>query len=147
MFFLFAVFLLFKIKKSFICRFQFEIFNFLLYTSLGDLYILNLLKCNVPEEYHEFADVFSKAKAGSLAPHHPYDLKINLEEGASPPINPMYSLSQSKLTTLQEFINKHLWIGFIHPTNSPHRAPVLFVWKKDGSLRLCVDFKGTQQNL
>ena len=48
---------------------------------------------NVPEEYHEFADVFSKAKADTLAPHHPYDLKINLEEGASPPINPMYSLS------------------------------------------------------
>ena len=63
---------------------------------------------NVPEEYHEFADVFSKAKADMLAPHCPYDLKINLEEDASLPINPMYSLSQSKLTTLREFINKHL---------------------------------------
>ena len=97
---------------------------------------------NGPEEYHEFADVFSKAKADTLAPHHPYDLKINLEEGASPPINPMYSLSQSELTTLQEFIDKHLQIGFIYPTNSPHRALVLFVWKKDGSLRLCVNFRG-----
>ena len=55
---------------------------------------------NVPEEYHEFADVFSKAKADTLALHHPYDLEINLEEGASLPINPMYSLSQSELTTL-----------------------------------------------
>ena len=54
----------------------------------------------------------------------------------------MYSLSQSKLTTLWEFINKHLWIGFIYPTNSPHGAPVLFVWKKDGSLQFCVDFRG-----
>ena len=73
---------------------------------------------NVPEEYHEFADVFSKAKADTLALHHPYNLKINLEEGASLPINSMYSLSQSELTTLQEFIDEHLWIGFIHPTNS-----------------------------
>ena len=97
---------------------------------------------NVPEEYHEFADVFSKAKANTLAPHHPYDLKINLEEGASLPINPMYSLSQSKLTTLWEFIKKHLWIGFIPPINSPHGALVLFVWKKDGSLQLCVNFRG-----
>ena len=40
MFFPFAVFLLFKIEKSFICRFPFKIFDFLLYTSLGDLYIL-----------------------------------------------------------------------------------------------------------
>ena len=54
----------------------------------------------------------------------------------------MYSLSQSELTTLQEFIDEHLWIGFIYPTNSPHRALVLFVWKKDGSLRLCVNFRG-----
>ena len=39
----------------------------------------------VPEEYHDFADVFSKTKAGVLADHRPYDLKITLEEGASPP--------------------------------------------------------------
>ena len=48
---------------------------------------------NVPEEYHDFADVFSKAKAEKLAPHRPYDLKINLEEGTSLPIVPMYPLS------------------------------------------------------
>ena len=48
---------------------------------------------NVPEEYHKFADVFSKVKANTLALHRPYNLKINLEENASPPINPMYSLS------------------------------------------------------
>ena len=87
---------------------------------------------NVPEGYHNFADVLSKVKADTLAPHH--NLKINLEEGASPPINPMYSLSQSKLTTLWEFINEHLQIGFIYPTNSPHGALVLFVLKKDKSL-------------
>jgi len=36
---------------------------------------------NVPSEYHKFANVFSKTKAEVLAPHRPYDLKINLEEG------------------------------------------------------------------
>ena len=39
----------------------------------------------VLEEYHDFADVFSKTKAGVLADHRPYNLKITLEEGASPP--------------------------------------------------------------
>ena len=39
----------------------------------------------VPEEYHDFMDVFSKTKAGVLVDHRPYDLKITLEEGASPP--------------------------------------------------------------
>ena len=37
---------------------------------------------NVPSEYHKFANVFSKTKAEVLALYHPYDLKINLEEGA-----------------------------------------------------------------
>ena len=55
---------------------------------------------NVPEEYHDFADIFSKAKADKLALHQPYDVKINLEEGTSPPIVPMYPLSQSKLKVL-----------------------------------------------
>ena len=40
---------------------------------------------NIPEEYHDFANVFSKAKAEKLALHQPYDLKINLEEGTSLP--------------------------------------------------------------
>ena len=97
---------------------------------------------HLPEEYHDFADVFSKAKADTLAPHRPYDLKINIEEGATPPIGPMYSLSQSEMVTLREFVDEHLRIGFIHPTTSPHGAPVLFIKKKDGSLRLCVDFRG-----
>ena len=45
MFFFFAVSLLFKIEKSFICSFLFKIFDFLLYTSLADLYILKPPKC------------------------------------------------------------------------------------------------------
>ena len=46
---------------------------------------------NVSSEYHEFTDVFSKNKAKVLAPHCPYDLKINLEEGAQSLIGPIYS--------------------------------------------------------
>ena len=62
---------------------------------------------NVPKEYHNFADIFSKAKVENLALHRPYDLKINLEEGTSPPIVLMY-LSQSELEVLCNFLNDHL---------------------------------------
>ena len=55
---------------------------------------------SIPEEYHNFADVFDKAKANMLAPHWPYDLKINLEEDATPPLRQMYSLSQTELVAL-----------------------------------------------
>ena len=97
---------------------------------------------SVPKEYHDFPDVFSKAKAEKPAPHRPYDLRIDLEDGAAPPLAPIYSLSQSEIQALREFIDEHMNIGFIRPSVSPHGAPVLFVKKKDGSLRLCVDFRG-----
>jgi hypothetical protein len=70
----------------------------------------------IPEEYHDYADVFSEAKANNLAPHRPYDLKINLEEGTTPPHGPMYSLSQLELETLREFLKEKVSIGFIRPT-------------------------------
>ena len=95
---------------------------------------------NIPSKYHEFANVFSKTKAEILPPHCPYNLKINLEEGAQPPVGPIYSLSASEQEALKEFIEENLNTGFIQPTSSPHGAPVLFIKKKDGSLYLCVDF-------
>jgi len=96
----------------------------------------------VPPEYCDYADVFSKAKASELPPHCNYDLKINLEEGTSPPLGTLYSLSPVELSALWTFIDENLNTGFIHPTTSSHTAPVLFVKKKDGSLRLCIDFRG-----
>ena len=92
-------------------------------------------------DYHNFADVFSKSKADMLAPHREHDLKIDLE-GASPPIGTTYSLFPSELESLQTFLDEHLTMGFICPSSSTHAAPVLFVHKKDGSLHLCVDFRG-----
>jgi hypothetical protein len=96
----------------------------------------------IPPEYHEFGDVFSKSKADTLAPHHEHDLKIKLEEGASPPIGTTYSLSPSELESLRTILDEHLTMGFIRPSSSAHAAPVLFVHKKDGSLHLCMDFRG-----
>ncbi|KAL7281616.1 LOW QUALITY PROTEIN: hypothetical protein ACG7TL_004933 [Trametes sanguinea] len=96
----------------------------------------------IPEEYHQFADVFSKSKADDLPEHRPYDLKIELEPGATPPLGPIYSLSKVELDTLRGYIDENLRSGFIRPSNSPCGAPVLFVKKKDGSLRLCVDYRG-----
>ena len=68
---------------------------------------------NVSSEYYEFANVFSKTKAEVLPPHHPYDLKINLKEGAQPLVGPIYSLSASKQEALKKFIEENLNTGFI----------------------------------
>ena len=93
-------------------------------------------------DYHEFTNVFSKTHASTPTPHQPYDLKIELEEGTSPPFGLIYSLSQSELKSLREFLDEHLAMDFIRLSRSLGRAPVLFVHKKDGSLRLCIDFHG-----
>ena len=90
----------------------------------------------VPLEYHNFADVFSKSKADMLAPHCEHDLKINLEDSASPPLKATCSLSFFKFSYLYEFLDKSLSMGFIHPS-STHATLALFVYKKDSSLYLC----------
>ena len=54
----------------------------------------------VPEAYHDYVDVFSKIKAGILADHCPYNLKVTLKEGMAPPLGPIYSLSQEELLSL-----------------------------------------------
>ena len=89
---------------------------------------------NIPSKYHEFHDVFSKSHANTLLTHQPYGLKIELEEGVTPPFGSIYLLSPYELQTLREFIDEHLANGLICPTHSPSGAPVLFIKKKDGSL-------------
>ena len=95
---------------------------------------------NVPSKYHEFTNIFSKTKVEVLAPHCPYDLKINLEEGAQPLVGPIYSLLASEQEVLKKFIEENLNMDFIQPTSSLYGVLVLFVKKKDGSLCFCVNF-------
>ncbi|GAW09007.1 hypothetical protein LENED_011127 [Lentinula edodes] len=85
---------------------------------------------SIPAEYAEFADVFDEIAADSLPEHRPYNLKIDLEEGASPPLGRIYPLSEKELVALKDFIDKQLATGAITPSSSPHGALVLFVLKK-----------------
>src|SRR5258707_7142529 len=55
---------------------------------------------SIPDEYHNFHDVFSGEKVGTLTPHRPYDLQINVEEGVKPIHGPIYSLSPPELAAL-----------------------------------------------
>src|SRR5258707_12223328 len=78
--------------------------------------------------------------ATALAPDQPYDLKINLEDGAKPFHRPIYSLLPPELTTLRDFLEENTKNGFICPSKSPWGSPVLFIKKKDRSLCLCINF-------
>lgn len=53
----------------------------------------------------------------------------------------MYRLSKPELETLKKQLNDYLDAGMIQPSTSPYGAPILFVRKKDGGLRMCVDYR------
>src|SRR5260221_9642343 len=95
---------------------------------------------SILDEYRNFCNIFSGEKVGTLTPHRPYDLQINVEEGVKPIHRPIYSLSPPELVALQEFLKEHTRSGFIPPSKSPWGSPTLFIKKKHRSLCLCVDF-------
>ncbi|KAJ0695640.1 putative nucleotidyltransferase, Ribonuclease H [Helianthus annuus] len=88
----------------------------------------------------EFPDVFPEDLPG-LPPQRQVEFRIDLVPGASPVAKEPYRLAPSEMqelsTQLQELLDK----GFIRPSFSPWGAPVLFVKKKDGTLRMCIDYR------
>ena len=100
------------------------------------------IKKMVPSDYHDFLPLFKESIARALPPHRPYDHRIPLKEGFTPPFGPLYSLSKHELQALRDFLDENLSKGFIRASSSSAGAPVLFIKKKDGSLRLCVDYRG-----
>ncbi|CEP12696.1 hypothetical protein [Parasitella parasitica] len=96
----------------------------------------------LPAKYHDFKDVFSKIEADKLPPHRPYNYTIPLKPNTEVPFGPLYNLSKIELQTLYDYIQENLKKGFIVRSDSPAGAPVLFVKKKDGTLRMCVDYRG-----
>jgi hypothetical protein len=98
---------------------------------------------NVPELeelLQEFKDVLSGLPEG-LPPSRAGDHHIRLEPDATPPASRIYPLSGAQLAELRAQLQELLERGFIRPSTSPFGAPILFVPKKDGGWRLCIDYR------
>jgi transposase InsO family protein len=96
----------------------------------------------IPDVYRQYAWMFEEElSAKALPKHQPWDCEIKLEEGKEPPFGPIYQLSEKELEILREYIKENLAKGFIRKSESPAGFPILFVPKKDGKLRLCVDYR------
>jgi acetoacetate decarboxylase len=65
---------------------------------------------------------------------------IELKPGIAPIYKTPYRMATPKLAESKEHIKELLEKGFIRPSSSPWRAPIIFVPKKDGTQRLCVDY-------
>ncbi len=61
--------------------------------------------------------------------------------GVAPPAKAPYRMSHEELKELKVQLQELIAKGYIKPNKSPYGAPVLFVHKKDGTLRMCVDYR------
>ncbi|GJX69334.1 putative reverse transcriptase domain-containing protein [Tanacetum coccineum] len=69
------------------------------------------------------------------------EFRIDLIPGASPVVRSPYRLAPSEMLELSNQLKELQEKGFIRPSHSPWGAPVLFVKKKDGSMRMCIDYR------
>ncbi|GJW15136.1 putative reverse transcriptase domain-containing protein [Tanacetum coccineum] len=87
-----------------------------------------------------FIDVFLEDLSG-VPPQRQVEFRIDLIPGATPVAKSPYRLVPLKMQELSEQLQELQDKGFIRPSHSPWGAPVLFVKKKDGSMRMCIDYR------
>ncbi|GJZ73410.1 putative reverse transcriptase domain-containing protein [Tanacetum coccineum] len=88
----------------------------------------------------EFPEVFPKDLPG-LPPVCQVEFQIDLILGAAPVARAPYRLAPSEMQVLSNQLQELSDQGFIRPSTSPWGAPVLFVKKKDGSFRMCINYR------
>ncbi|KAK8628792.1 hypothetical protein V6N13_009375 [Hibiscus sabdariffa] len=88
----------------------------------------------------EFIDVFPEEIPG-LPPTREVEFGIDIQLGTNPVSITPYRMAPIELKELKKQLEKLQSKGFIRPSTSPWGAPVLFVKKKDGSMRLCIDYR------
>ncbi|XP_074301247.1 uncharacterized protein LOC141632614 [Silene latifolia] len=88
----------------------------------------------------DFEGVFPEEIPG-LPPRRDVDFSIDLKPGDEPISKPPYRMGPKEMEELKKQLDELAEKGYIRPSVSPWGAPVLFVKKKDGSLRLCVDYR------
>ena len=88
-----------------------------------------------------YGDCFSEALPGELPPERPEDHGIDLIPASAPPNRPPYRVSAAQQEEIMNQVNDLLEKGLIQPSSSPFCSPVLLVQKKDGSWRMCIDYR------
>lgn len=83
----------------------------------------------IPQQYREFADVFSKAASDSMPPSRPCDHSVMLTPESDPTCAvghaPLYKQMKEQLEAVKAYIEENLQKGFIEPSNCPFASPIL----------------------
>ena len=95
----------------------------------------------LPEVFHDYLDLFRPSIAEKLAPQRTFDHAIDIKPDQQPLYGSMYPLSEKQLRALRTNLDDMLPQGKISGSKSPAGAPILFVPKPDGRLRLVLDYR------
>ncbi|KAA0065444.1 reverse transcriptase [Cucumis melo var. makuwa] len=90
---------------------------------------------------NEYVDILLPELSRSLPPRRGIDHNIELVPGAKPPTKNAYRMASPELVKLRKQLDEFLAVGFIKPAKASYGAPVLFQKKKDGTLRLCINYE------
>jgi hypothetical protein len=93
---------------------------------------------------NEFPNVFLKELPG-MPPDRDIRFVIELKPGTTPIYKTPYRMATPELAKMKQHVMELLKKGFIGPSSSPWRAPVIFVPKKDGTRRLCIDYRALNE--
>ena len=109
---------------------------------IGDIIELKeIIYKYLPQWLKDFIDIFLKIRLNQLPPYRAFDHKITLLQEPDTKLSPLYKMSTPELEEVRKYLIKNLKKGYITLSDSPFASPVLFVKKKDGSLRFYVNYR------
>jgi len=103
--------------------------------------ILKEVKAKLSLKYHDYLDVFDRAMTDQLPSHCLYNHKIELIDERTSSRSRLYYMSDYKLQKMKNYLIEHLNKDFISSSSASYTSLILFVEKKDDSLRFCVNYR------
>ncbi len=101
---------------------------------------LKQVKIKLLSEYHDYLDIFNRAMVDQLSLHRFYDHKIELIDEETFSRSRLYQMFNHKLQKIKKYLINHLNKEFIFFSFTSYVSLILFIEKKDDSLRFCVDY-------
>ncbi len=102
---------------------------------------LEQVKVKLLSEYHDYLDIFDRAMINQLSLHRFYDHKIELINEETLFRSKLYQMFNHKLQKIKKYLIKHLNKEFIFFSFASYILLILFIEKKDNSLRFCVNYR------
>ncbi len=103
--------------------------------------ILKEVKAKLSLKYHDYLNMFDWVMTDQLSSHHLYDYKIELTDEKISSWSHLYHMSDYKLQKIKNYLIKHLNKSFISFSSTSYASFILFVEKKNNSLRFCINYR------